>query len=299
MDATKNGSASDAELHVGETVLHMPIEKGTEGERAMDVSALLKNAASPRSTTATPTPARRSRPSPSSTARTASCATAAIPIEELAEQTTFLEVAYLLIYGELPTRDRARRVRRRASATTRCSTRTSGASSTRSRRTRTRWPSCRVAVAALCRPSTRTRGDPDDPAHVEISIDPRLIAKMPTIAAYAYKNSIGQPFVYPRQRARLRRELPAHDVRGAGRAVRGRSRVAHALELLLILHADHEQNCSTSTVRMVGSSRANLFASISAGIAALWGPLHGGANQEVLEMLAAHRAPTAATSRSA
>ena len=102
---------------------------------------------------------------------------------------------------------------------------------------------------------------------------------MSTIAAFAYKKSIGQPFVYP-QNALVLRELPAHDVRDPGRGVRGRPRDRKALNMLLILHADHEQNCSTSTVRMVGSQQANLFASLGAGICALWGPLHGGANQK-------------------
>jgi citrate synthase len=113
----------------------------------------------------------------------------------------------------------------------------------------------------------------------------RLIAKMPTIAACSYKHSLGQPFIYPQNRldycanflhmmfATPCEEYPVDPV------------LARAVDLLLILHADHEQNCSTSTVRVVGSSRANLFASIAAGISALWGPLHGGANQQVIEML--------------
>jgi citrate synthase len=113
----------------------------------------------------------------------------------------------------------------------------------------------------------------------------RLIAKMPTIASYAFKHSIGQPFVYPQNRfdyasnfLHMMFATPAEDYLPD-------PALARVLDMLLILHADHEQNCSTSTVRMVGSSRANLFASISAGISALWGPLHGGANQEVIEML--------------
>ena len=114
----------------------------------------------------------------------------------------------------------------------------------------------------------------------------RLLAKMPTIAAYCLQ-ALDRPAVHlPAQPPRLQRQLPAHDVRDAVRGIRGRTRCSsRALDLLLILHADHEQNCSTSTVRMVGSSQANLFASISAGISALWGPLHGGANQQVIEML--------------
>jgi len=113
----------------------------------------------------------------------------------------------------------------------------------------------------------------------------RLISKLATIAAFSYKKSIGQPFVYPRNDLgytanflHMMFSVPAEEYHPDPVAVR-------ALNLLLILHADHEQNCSTSTVRIVGSAQANLFASISAGICALWGPLHGGANQEVVEML--------------
>jgi len=118
----------------------------------------------------------------------------------------------------------------------------------------------------------------------------RLVSKVRTIAAFAYKKSIGQPFVYPKNSLsycanflNMMFSVPAEDYEVDPELVK-------VMNLLLILHADHEQNCSTSTVRVVGSSRANLFASISAGICALWGPLHGGANQEVLEMLTAiHR----------
>jgi citrate synthase len=126
--------------------------------------------------------------------------------------------------------------------------------------------------------------DPRDHDAVEISTV-RLIAKMPTIAAFAHKKSIGQPFIYPDNSLeyeanflRMMFATPAEPYVVSPVA-------EEALRTLLILHADHEQNCSTSTVRLVGSSLANLYASISAGIAALWGPLHGGANQEVLEML--------------
>src|SRR5207342_454659 len=118
----------------------------------------------------------------------------------------------------------------------------------------------------------------------------RLMAKLPTIAAYAFKKSIGQPFVYPRNDLsycenflRMMFAVPTEPFEADPDFV-------EALNLLLIVHADHEQNCSTSTVRMVGSSDANLFASISAGISALWGPLHGGANQACVEMLEQIRA---------
>jgi citrate synthase len=126
--------------------------------------------------------------------------------------------------------------------------------------------------------------NPFDEPNVELSTV-RLLAKVPTLAAYAYKKSVGQPFLYPDNTLnyvenflRLTFGIPAepYEIDPA---------VARALDMLFILHADHEQNCSTSTVRVVGSSEANLFASISAGINALFGPLHGGANAAVLEML--------------
>ena len=128
--------------------------------------------------------------------------------------------------------------------------------------------------------------DPLDAKQVAVSIR-RLIAKFPTIAAYANKHSIGHPFMYPDNKLgyvenflRMMFGTPCEEF--VVDPV-----VARAIDVLLILHADHEQNCSTSTVRLAGSSHANLFASMSAGIAALWGPRHGGANQEVIEMLEA------------
>ena len=144
---------------------------------------------------------------------------------------------------------------------------------------------CSAAVAALATfyPDSL---EPRDPQEVEISIH-RLIAKLPTLASYAYKHSIGQPFMYPDNSLsyvgnflHLMFSTPCEEFEVD-------PVVERALDLLLILHADHEQNCSTSTVRLVGSSMVNLFAAISAGINALWGPRHGGANQQVIEMLQA------------
>jgi len=113
----------------------------------------------------------------------------------------------------------------------------------------------------------------------------RLIAKLKTIAAFSYKKSIGQPYIYPQNNLSYAGDLLNMMFAVPSEEYHVDKVVEDALDLLLILHADHEQNCSTSTVRMVGSSEANLFASISAGICALWGALHGGANQQVLEML--------------
>jgi len=118
----------------------------------------------------------------------------------------------------------------------------------------------------------------------------RLIAKLPTIAAYSYKKSIGQPFLYPNNELDLIENFLTMMFAVPSEPYQVSPTVVHALKILLILHADHEQNCSTSTVRLVGSSEANLFASVAAGINALWGPLHGGANQAVIEMLETIRA---------
>ena len=201
------------------------------------------------------------------------------PIEELAEKSTFLEVAWLLIHGELPKRDELTKFREEVTHHTMLHE--------NYRQFFDALPKdahpmavCAAAVGALS--TFYQQPETEAVLHSEII---RLIAKMPTIAAYSYKHSIGQPLVYPNNRLdyssnflRMMFATPAEEY--VVDPV-----LAGALDLLLILHADHEQNCSTSTVRLVGSSHANLFASIAAGIAALWGPLHGGANQQVIEML--------------
>ena len=273
-----------AELRLGDRLFELPIEQATEGQPAVDIGSLLKDA---RLTTLDYGFAN--------TAATRSAITyldgeagilryRGYPIEELAEHSTFLETAYLLIYGELPSAEQL------ADWTTSITRHT--LLHEELRRFFDGFPMdahpmgiLASAVAAL---STfyQSSEDPHDHDHVEISTI-RLIAKMPTIAAFAYKKSIGQPFMYPDNSfdyesnfLRMMFAVPAEPYAPD-------PDVARALRILLILHADHEQNCSTSTVRLVGSSHANLYASISAGISALWGPLHGGANQEVLEMLEA------------
>jgi len=204
------------------------------------------------------------------------------PIEQLAAQSSFSEVSYLLIYGELPTAQQLAEfealVKRHTMLHEDLRRFFDGFP-----RDAHPMPVLSSAVSAL---STFYQDslDPFDKEQVEISTT-RLLAKVPTIAAYAYKKSVGQPFLYPDNSLsmndnflRMLFGVPAedYDVNPV---------VSRVLDLLLILHADHEQNCSTSTVRLVGSSHANLFASVSAGINALFGPLHGGANQAVLEML--------------
>ena len=204
------------------------------------------------------------------------------PIEQLAKQSSFIETSYLLIYGELPTPRQLAEFEGRISQHTMLHEDLKGFFQGFPRDAHP-MPVLSSAVSAL---STFYQDslDPFDKEQVEISTI-RLLAKLPTIAAYAYKKSIGQPFLYPDNNLslvenflRMTFGVPATDYEIDPDLVR-------AVDLLLVLHADHEQNCSTSTVRLVGSSQANLFASVSAGINALFGPLHGGANQAVLEML--------------
>jgi citrate synthase len=209
------------------------------------------------------------------------------PIEQLAEKSTFAEVSHLLIHGELPNATEldtfTGRIQRHTLLHEDLKRFFDGFP-----RDAHPMPVLSSAVSAL---STFYQDslDPFDQEQVELSTV-RLLAKLPTIAAYAYKKSVGQPFLYPDNSLSLTENflrmtfgLPAEPYELDPELVK-------TLDMLLILHADHEQNCSTSTVRMVGSSNANLFASVSAGINALFGPLHGGANAAVLDMLESIRA---------
>ncbi len=201
------------------------------------------------------------------------------PIEELAEMSSFLEVAWLLSQGELPTRQELEGFTSRIKRHTMLHEdlkRFFGALP----KSGHPMPVCAAAVGALTTfyPELE-REDQADECII------RLLAKMPTIAACSYKHSLGQPFIYPRNDLDYASNFLHMMFATPCEEYMPDPVVARALDLLLVLHADHEQNCSTSTVRLVGSSHANLFASIAAGISALWGPLHGGANQRVIEML--------------
>ncbi|MFC8849806.1 MULTISPECIES: citrate synthase [unclassified Micromonospora] len=262
--------------------LSMPVQSAVEGPAGIGVSKLLKETGM---TTYDP-----------GFVNTAACSSAityidgdagilryrGYPIEQLAEKSSFLEVSYLLIYGELPGQQQldefSERIRRHSLL------------HEEMRRFFDGFPRdahpMAVLSSAVSAISTFYQDslDPFDSDHVEMSTV-RLMAKVPTIASYAYKKSIGQPLLYPDNSLgyvenflRMTFGVPAepYEVDPV---------MAKVLDMLFILHADHEQNCSTSTVRLVGSSNANLFASVSAGVNALFGPLHGGANQAVLEML--------------
>jgi len=203
-------------------------------------------------------------------------------IEELCMHSSYLEVAYLVIYGNLPNKEEL--------ASFNHSITTHSMINEDIKRYYDVWPQTAHPMALLSSVVSALSTfyedslNSFDPREVEISIH-RLLAKVPTICAYAYKKSVGQPMMYPQNKypycsnfLHMMFSLPVedYDVDPV---------VTNALEQLFILHMDHEQNCSTSTVRIVGSSHANLFASVAAGVAALWGPLHGGANQAVIEML--------------
>jgi len=273
-----------AELRFGDQSVELPLVEGSEGERAIDISNL-------RSETGLIT-------LDPGYGNTGSCESSitfidgekgvlryrGYPIEELAERCTFLGVAYLLMFGELPDQEQL--------DTFTDSIRYHTMLHEDFKRFYSSLPkdahpmaACSAAVGALATfyPDSL---DPRSPREVEVSVH-RMIAKMPTLAAYAYKHSIGQPFMHPDNRLayvgnflHLMFATPCEDFQVD-------PVVEKAIDLLLILHADHEQNCSTSTVRLVGSSMVNMFGAISAGINALWGPRHGGANQDVIDMLSA------------
>jgi citrate synthase len=278
--------AEIAHLRVGDRDLELPIVEGSEGERAIDIRHLRAETGY---ITLDP-----------GYGNTGSCQSAitfidgekgilryrGIPIEELAEHSTFIEVSYLLIYGHLPNATELEKFTRSITFHTMVHEDFKRFFNSLPKDTHP-MAACSAAVGALSAfyPDSL---DPRDPRQIEVSVH-RLIAKMPTMAAYAYKHSIGQPFMYPRNdlsyvanflHMMFATPCEAYDVDPV---------IEQAVRLLLLLHADHEQNCSTSTVRLVGSSMVNLFAAISAGINALWGPSHGGANQKVIEMLAAIR----------
>jgi len=266
-----------AKLILPEQEVELPIVVGSEFEKAIDISKL-------RAQTGFIT-------LDSGYGNTGSCSSAitfidgekgilryrGYPIEQVAEKCSFLEVAYLLIYGELPDGETKAKFLNDVTRHTLVHE--------DMKKFFEGYPPHAHPMAILASMFCSLSTYYPDGKDVDLDIV-RLIAKAPTLAAFAYKKSVGQPFVYPRNDLdyssnfiQMMWSVPSQDYQ-VSPAVRD------ALNLLLILHADHEQNCSTSTVRMVGSSQANLFASMAAGVSALWGPLHGGANQKVIEMLA-------------
>ncbi len=274
--------SDSAKLNFRGTEIDLPIIDGTENEAGLDISKL-------RGTTGAIT-------LDNGYGNTGSCKSAityldgekgilryrGYAIEDLCEHSNFLETSYLLINGELPSIEQAADFEH--SITHHSMLRED------IKKYWDAWPHSAHPMATLSSVVSalstfyEDSADPWSPKEVEITIH-RLIAKMPTIAAFAYKKSVGQPKMYPNNKLsysanflQMMFSVPTEDYEVD-------PIIERALDQLLLLHMDHEQNCSTSTVRMVGSSHANLFASVAAGVCALWGPLHGGANQAVLEML--------------
>ncbi|MEE8421608.1 MAG: citrate synthase [Dehalococcoidia bacterium] len=204
------------------------------------------------------------------------------PIEELAEHSTFLETSYLLLYGELPTQAQLSTFEDQITYHTLLHEDI--------RHMYQAFPlsahpmAVTSAVVGALSTFYQDSLDPLDLEQVEVSTY-RLLAKLPTIAACAHKYSIGQPFNYPQNELGYAENILHMMFATPAEPYEVNPTFARAIDVLLILHADHEQNCSTSTMRVVGSSQANIYASASAAIMALWGPLHGGANQAVIEML--------------
>lgn len=272
-----------AEIKVNGKVYELPLVKGTEDELAIDISSLRAQ-----SGIITIDPGFKN------TGSTKSAVTfldgekgilryRGYPIEQLAEKSTFIEVSYLLIYGELPTAEELKAFQNRITTHTLVHEDI--------KKLLDGFPSTSHPMGVLSSLVTSLTAfypqslDPNRASEeIDLSIV-RILAKMPTFAAWAYKNQMGHPVNYPDNKLnycsnflKMMFALPTEEYEID-------PIVASALDKLLILHADHEQNCSASTVRVVGSSQASLYASLSAGINALWGPLHGGANQAVIEML--------------
>ncbi len=267
-----------AQLTIGDKTLELPIIKGTENENGIDVTSLR---AETNHITFDP-----------SYANTGSCASdityingeegilryRGYPIEQLAENVSFVEVIYLLLYGELPTKDKLDGFNEDLTYHTLIHE--------DMKRFFDNYPMNAHPMGVLA--STVAALSTFYPARVDGDIELniiRLLAKVKTLAAFAYKKSIGQPLIYPKNELGYEENFLHMMFAVPSEEYEVDPDMENAMRLLLILHADHEQNCSTSTVRMVGSSRANLFISIAAGIGALWGALHGGANQKVIEML--------------
>jgi len=271
-----------AKLQVNEKEIELPIMVGTEGERVFDISRLRAETgyitlddgyANTGSTTSEITYIDGEK---------GILRYRGYPIEEIAERCDFTETAYLLIYGDLPTAEQLEDFRRnvRMHSLLHEGMKTIFAGFPPDAHPMAILGSVVGALAIYCRDSL----NPSCPKQRELAIF-RMLAKMPTIAAFSFKQSIGQAFIYPQNNLTYCQNFLQMMFAVPSEEYQMDPDFVDALNLLLILHADHGQNCSTSTVRMVGSSNVNLFSSISAGIYALWGALHGGANEACINML--------------
>ncbi|HIA26881.1 MAG TPA: citrate synthase [Planctomycetes bacterium] len=273
-----------AVLRIGDQEVELPVVIGSEDEPAVDIRSLRKE-----------TGYVTLDPGYVNTGSTRSAITfidgengilryRGYPIEELAERSNFVETSYLLIHGELPTPEEYEQFRQRL--------RVHSMIHEDMKHFYDGFPSSSHPMAII---SAMTLGlstfypeaiDPTLDEETDLTVC-RLLSKVRTIAAFSFKKSVGQPFVYPDNSLTYCGNFLHMMFKVPAESYHVDPEVERALNLLLILHADHEQNCSTSTVRMVGSAQSNLFACIAAGICALWGTLHGGANQAVLQQLSA------------
>ncbi|MCA9147923.1 MAG: citrate synthase [Planctomycetales bacterium] len=271
-----------AKLIIDGKQIDLPVVQGTEAERALDISTLLKDTGFITLDEGYVNTGAAISDITYLDGEKGILRYRGYPIEQLAGNCDFVEVCYLMIHGDLPTQEELVGFRK---AIRRHTMLHEDMRSFYNGFPRDAHPMAILSsVVSALSTFYQDALDPRDPEQVMVSIH-RLLAKLPTIAAYSYKKSIGQPFIYPdndldycENFLRMMFAVPSEPYEIDPDFV-------SALNMLLIVHADHEQNCSTSTVRMVGSSDANLFASISAGICALWGPLHGGANEAVVAML--------------
>lgn len=275
--------AETAQLKIGDKTYDLPVIEGTEGEKAIDISKLrdqsgyvtldigYKNTGATRSAITF------------LDGELGILKYRGYPIEQLAEKSSFIEVAYLLINGELPTQQQLDTFQYDISRHTLVhEDMKKFFDGFPSRSHPMGQLSSLVCALSAFYPESLKPAQTAEELHLSII---KMLAKMPTIVSWIYKKSLGHPYIYPQNRYDFVTNFLHMTFGQRTEQVEIDPVIVSAMNTLLILHADHEQNCSTSTVRIVGSSESNIYASVSAGISALWGPLHGGANQAVIEML--------------
>src|SRR6201985_781270 len=278
-----------AQLKIGDKTYDLPVIEGAEGEKAIDISKLRDQSGYVTLDIGY-----------KNTGATKSAITfldgelgilkyRGYPIEQLAEKSSFIEVAYLLIHGELPTEKQLYDFQYEISRHTLVhEDMKKFFDGFPSKSHPMGQLSSLVCALSAFYPESLKSVQTTEELHLSII---KMLAKMATIVSWIYKKSLGHPIIYPKNKYDYVTNFLNMTFGQRTEEVVIDPVVVSAMNTLLILHADHEQNCSTSTVRIVGSSQSNIYASVSAGISALWGPLHGGANQEVIEMLQNLQAP--------
>ncbi|MEO6977948.1 MAG: citrate synthase, partial [Mucilaginibacter sp.] len=275
--------SATAQLKIGDKTYELPVIEGTEGEKAIDISKLRDQSGYVTFDTGY-----------KNTGATKSAITfldgelgilkyRGYPIEQLAEKSSFIEVAYLLIHGELPTEKELANFQYEISRHTLVhEDMKKFFDGFPSKAHPMGQLSSLVCALSAFYPESLKSVQTEEELHLSII---KMLAKMATVVSWIYKKSLGHPLIYPQNKYDYVTNFLYMTFGQRTEQIEIDPVIVSAMNTLLILHADHEQNCSTSTVRIVGSSESNIYASVSAGISALWGPLHGGANQAVIEML--------------